>query len=233
MRCTRCDGLAVPQAVGIAPDGTVVFGWCLQCLADSDCDLVEVAAVGLGDLRLSFTAGRPTRQPQRVAVSASGGIDESQWIISIVAFLMVASGLILLTAGVFTGAQTPAVSSSLGNGSPALLGVGGGVMALLGLALLLVAAFRDWLPGTFMLILLSWLSFMIGLGILAQGIFDYQPRRNIAIVLGSGVALVISATALMLARSQKRKVRSGHFSPPWQVASKSGWSNAGGTSRLH
>ena len=24
MRCTRCDGLAVPQAVGLAPDGQVV-----------------------------------------------------------------------------------------------------------------------------------------------------------------------------------------------------------------
>jgi hypothetical protein len=219
--------------VGIAPDGTVVFGWCRQCLADTDCDLVEVAAAGLADLHLSFTPGRSTRQPQRAGVAASGGIDESQWIISIVAFLMVASGLILLTAGVFTGAQPPADSSSLGNGSPALLGVGGGVLALLGLALLLVSSFRDWLPGSFMLVLLSWLSFLIGLGILAQGIFDYQPRRNIPIVLGSGVALVISATALMLARSLKRKVRSGPLSAPLKVAPKSGWSNAGGTSRLH
>jgi len=233
MRCTRCDGLAVPQAVGIAPDGTVVFGWCRQCLADTDCDLVEVAAAGPADLRLSFTAARLTRQPQRAGVSPAGGIDESQWIISIVAFLMVASGLILLTAGVFTAAQPPADSSSLGNGSPALLGVGGGVTALLGLALLLAASYRDWLPGAFMLVLLSWLSFLIGLGILVQGIFDYQPRRNIPIVLGSGVALVISVAALMLARSQKRKVRSGHFSVPWKVAPQSGWSNAGGTSRLH
>ncbi len=51
MRCTRCDGLAVPQAVGIAPDGRVVFGWCLQCLADSDCRLVEVPATGMIHLR--------------------------------------------------------------------------------------------------------------------------------------------------------------------------------------
>jgi general stress protein CsbA len=233
MRCTRCDGFAVPQAVGIAPDGTVVFGWCRQCLADTDCDLVEVAAAGPADLRLSFTSGRSTRQPQRAGASPTSGIDESQWIISIVAFLMVAGGLILLTAGVFTGGQPPADASSLGNGSPALLGVGGGVMAMLGLTLLIVASFRDWLPGTFMLVLLSWLSFVIGLGILAQGIFDYQPRRNVSIVLGSGVALVISAAALMLARSQKRKVKSGHFSAPWKVAPKSGWSNAGGTSRLH
>jgi hypothetical protein len=232
MRCTRCDGLAVPQAVGIAPDGTVVFGWCRQCLADTDCDLVEVAAVGLADLRLSFTSGSPARHPPRAGVSMPGRIDESQWIISIVAFLMVACGLILLTAGVFTAAQPPADSSPLGNGSPALLGVGGGLLALLGLALLLAASFRDWLPSTFMLVLLSWLSFLIGLGILAQGIFDYQPRRNIPVVLSSGVALVISATALILARSQKRKVRSGHFSAPWKVAPKTGWT-AGGTSRLH
>jgi hypothetical protein len=233
MRCTRCDGLAVPQAVGIAPDGTVVFGWCRQCLADTDCALVEVAAGGPADLRLSFTSGRSSRQPPRAGVVAANDIDESHWIISIVSFLMVACGLILLTAGVFTAAQPRADSSSLGNGSPALLGVGGGVMALLGLALLLVASFRDWLPGTFMLVVLSWLSFLIGLGILAQGIFDYQPRRNIPIVLGSGVALVISAAALMLARSQKRKVKSGPLSAPWKVTPKSGWSNAGGTSRLH
>src|SRR4051812_17883958 len=46
MRCTRCDGLVVPQAVGIDPEGKVVFGWCLQCLADHRCKLVETSPLG-------------------------------------------------------------------------------------------------------------------------------------------------------------------------------------------
>ena len=41
MRCTRCDRVAVPQSVGRSPDGTLVFGWCLDCLAEGGCTLLE------------------------------------------------------------------------------------------------------------------------------------------------------------------------------------------------
>jgi hypothetical protein len=233
MRCTRCDGLAVPQAVGVAPNGTVVFGWCLQCLADTNCRLVEIPSAGLWDLRLSFVIDKPKRFAPLEGSSSPAAVDESRWILAIVAFLMVGCGLILLTAGLFTVSQPPIGSNSLGNGSPALLGVGGGATALLGLGILVLASYRDWLPGAFMLGLLSWLSFVIGLGILAQGIFDYQPRRNVPLVLGSGAALAISVAALLLARSQKRKAQTIPHSAPWKTSSEFGWSNAGGNSRLH
>src|SRR3954463_14496362 len=87
MRCTRCDGLAVPQAVGIAPNGKVVFGYCPQCLADTNCRLVEGPARGLSDLRLPFSAtdATPTEPPQGTPPPAP--TDQSRWILGVVAFL--------------------------------------------------------------------------------------------------------------------------------------------------
>ena len=41
MRCTRCDGIAVPQAVGRTRDGVLVFGWCLACLGEEGCLIEE------------------------------------------------------------------------------------------------------------------------------------------------------------------------------------------------
>ena len=37
MRCTRCDGLTIPQATGRTPDGRFVFGWCVTCLKETGC----------------------------------------------------------------------------------------------------------------------------------------------------------------------------------------------------
>lgn len=73
MRCTRCDGLAVPQAVGISEDGRVVFGWCLECLADTHCDLVEIPAKGIDDLKLTFTT-----DPRKSARDRTGSRADSK-----------------------------------------------------------------------------------------------------------------------------------------------------------
>ena len=75
MRCTRCDGLAVPQAVGIDADGRVVFGWCLRCLARSKCRLVEIPEAGPLELKLNFKSGRVRRETGLVgpAAGADGG----------------------------------------------------------------------------------------------------------------------------------------------------------------
>ncbi len=44
MRCTRCDRLAIPQAVGLSREGLVVFGWCLDCLEETGCTEIEAVA---------------------------------------------------------------------------------------------------------------------------------------------------------------------------------------------
>jgi hypothetical protein len=233
MRCTRCDGLAVPQAVGIAPDGRVVFGWCLQCLADKQCRLVEVAAAGPWDLRLSFSTTQTDRLPLSGGGSSAAGVDQSQWILAIVAFLMISWGLILLAAGLFSGSRAMSPTSPLGNGTSQLLGIGGAVTAVLGLALMILASSRNWLPGTFLLALLSWLSLLAGVGILVYGIFDFEPGRNVQVVLGAGVALAISLTTRLLERSAKRKLEPPPLPKPWKHSASAGKSSAGETRRQH
>ena len=64
MRCTRCDGLVVPQAVGIDADGRVVFGWCLRCLARSKCRLVEISEASPLELKLNFKIGESAGRPR-------------------------------------------------------------------------------------------------------------------------------------------------------------------------
>jgi hypothetical protein len=231
MRCTRCDGLVVPQAVGIAPDGRVVFGWCLQCLADKQCRLVEVHASAPSDLRLSFATTKSVRPPSPGGGGSAAGVDQSQWIVAIVAFLMISWGLILLAAGLFSGSRVGAAASPMGNGSPQLLAVGGATTAMLGLAIMVLAWRRNWLPSTFLLALLSWLSLLAGLGILLNGVFDFEPGRNIQVVLGAGVALVISLMTRLLERSAKRKLKPTPPPKPWKYASSVGRSSAGQTRR--
>ena len=104
--------------------------------------------------------------------------------------------------------------------------------ALLGLGLMVLASRRDWLPGTFVLVLLSWLSFVSGLAILAYAIFDYQPRRNVPILMGAGMAILISVVARLLERSQRRKSRIMFLSSSWKPAPPA-WAPAGGMKRLH
>ncbi len=233
MRCTRCDGLAVPQAVGIAPDGRVVFGWCLQCLADKQCRLVEVPAAGPWELKLSAPASNPARPPLPGNNNPPAGVDQAQWIVAVVAFLMISWGLILLAAGLFSGSRPVPATSPLGNGSSQLLGIGGAATAVLGLALLVLASRRNWFPGTFLLALLSWLSLLAALGILGNGLLDYQPDRNVSVVLGACTALAISVVTRWLERSVKRKFKPAPASKPWKPASSAGKSSAGETRRQH
>jgi hypothetical protein len=232
MRCTRCDGLAVPQAVGIAPDGKVVFGYCLQCLADTDCRLVEVPARGPWDLKLSFSSTELPRQSSGQGITPAAPIDQSQWIVGVVAFLMITWGLLVLVAGLSITPRPGSASSPFGNGTTSLLGIGGAFTALLGLGLLILVSRRDAFPGTFLLTLLSWLSFLTALGILSYGIIDYQPRRNVPLVLGSAVAILISVVSRLIERSHRRASGNMAVSLPLKLNSPSGKSNADGPKRL-
>ena len=205
MRCTRCDGLAVPQAVGLAPDGLVVFGWCLACLAEAGCQLVEVPSSGLRKLNISVPAdpsGRRATFPRKAPASRG---DPAQWTVAIVASLMIGWGLVLVSAGLFGGSRPAAGTSPLGNGTAVLLGVGGTATAVLGLGLMVVSSRRNWFPGTFPLALLSWLGFLAAQGILAFGILRYDPRRNVSLVLAAGLALAVAVIARILERLAERE----------------------------
>ena len=146
---------------------------------------------------------------------------------------MISWGLILLAAGLFSGSRPVSPTSPPSNGTSPLLGIGGAATAVLGLALMVMASRRNWLPGTFLLALSSWLSLLAGLGILANGLFDFQPGRNVQVVLGCGMALAISVMTRLLERSAKRKLKPAPLSKPWKPASSAGKSSAGGTRRQH
>ena len=127
MRCTRCDRIVVPQAVGRTPDGLVVFGWCLACLAGTDCELVEVFGPALGAPARSIPmTTKPTRRtdedPRRRRMVALIAIALSGW-----AAILTALGAIRMARA---GARGP-----LGDGSAGMLLAGGGVLAMIGLAL--------------------------------------------------------------------------------------------------
>jgi hypothetical protein len=234
MRCTRCDGLVVPQAVGIHPDGSVVFGWCLRCLARSDCRLVEIPEAGPLELKLKFKSGGEIPGVKGAAVPLpSSAVDQSQWIIALVSFLMISWGLILVAAGLFSGSRPLSGAGSSGHLTSPLLGIAGAVTAFLGLGLMIVASRRDWLPGTFVLVVLNWLSLASALAILAYAVFDYQPTRNVPILLGTGMALLISIVARLLERSERRKPRTMPLTSSWKPAALVDWAQAGATKRLH
>ena len=134
MRCTRCDDLAVPQAVGIAPDGRVVFGWCLRCLADQNCRLVETGPGGPFDFALLLSSRKSEEAGPRVVHAPAGGIDQTRRIVSFLALLLLGWGLIFMAAGLLRGLR-PAEGSLLGGGAAILLGAGGATTAVLGLVL--------------------------------------------------------------------------------------------------
>jgi hypothetical protein len=229
MRCTRCDGLIVPQAVGLDPDGRVVFGWCLRCLARSKCRLVEIPEAGPRELKLSFKKLVDAAEPERPLRSPV--VDQSQWIIALVSFLMISWGLILVAAGLFSGSRPLSSAGSSGHLTSPLLGIGGAATAMIGLGLMVLASHRDWLPGTFVLVLLNRVGFVSGLAILVYAAVDYEPRRNVPIVLGAGMAMLISVVARLLERSQRRQSRIVEVSTSWKPAATVG-APAGGMNRL-
>jgi len=217
MRCTRCDGLVLPQAVGIDPDGKVIFGWCLQCLADRGCELVEVSPVS--HWRFSSPARgsiRGTSRERRVPISEQGQrADRMHWAMAGVSFLLVSWGLILLAAGLWSMPGPWPEPSPPGHGNPAILAVGGSATAFLGLLLLWLTAPQDWQPGRLLLALLSWLSLAVAIGILLRGVIDHRPARNPALVLGAGLALTISFLTSKLQRSRARRLGKGAAPAIW------------------
>lgn len=209
MRCTRCDGLAVPQAVGVDPRGNVVFGWCLQCLADRGCTLVEDAPGDPWRFSSQAVVGGAARltpgERRRLALSSALAIDQTQWVVAVVAFLMMTWGLLLLTAGLWYAPRFASGANPLGNGTPAFLVWGGSAKALLGVSLMVLASRRNWYPGAFLLSLLSWLALVLGLGMLARGVLADHPGRKTSLGFGIALCLGISVLTRAVRLAQRRK----------------------------
>jgi len=228
MRCTRCDGLAVPQGVGIAPSGKVVFGYCRDCLADPKCRLVEVTAREPRDLILDFSACDRTSREDDSLSSLPITMDKARWIIALVGFAMIAWGLVLLTAGLATTPGPAPAVSPFGNGTMALLGVGGLVTALLGVGLLVLAVRHAGFPALTLVGLMSCGSLLTGLGLLVYGTKDLRRARYTSLVVGMSLAILISAVSLLLERFWGRALKSPRLSSPWKLAAASGKSGADG-----
>jgi hypothetical protein len=136
--------LAVPQAVGIAEDGRVVFGWCTACLADTHCDLVEISARGIDDLKLTFTTvPQKSARDRRGSRTGANAVDPSIRLVGLVGFFMLAWGATVIIAGLLLNPRPGTAPSPVGNGSAPLLRVGGAATILLGLMFLTLAANRD------------------------------------------------------------------------------------------
>ena len=104
MRCARCDRIALPEVLGRAPDGSLVFGWCRGCLDESGCVAVEVAPARLASPEREPVARRVRRRLRAIrrAVRRPRSIDASRRLAALgLAGLMAAWALILAFLGGF------------------------------------------------------------------------------------------------------------------------------------
>jgi hypothetical protein len=191
MRCARCDRLAIPQAVGLSPEGLVVFGWCLDCLEEAGCTDVEVVE------RRSDRRGPPR-------VSSLGSIaprpaldrrDRRRLFLGVTLLLSIWS-IVLIAGGIRTIRQPPAPNPSpLGNGSPLLLLAGGAATATTSLLLLVLSHGRALLRSRRAWLWVQSGSFLLALAILFAGIVYHDPRRDPFVVAAAGLALGVSVGA--------------------------------------
>jgi 4-amino-4-deoxy-L-arabinose transferase-like glycosyltransferase len=192
VRCTRCDRIVVPQAVGLTPAGLVVFGWCLTCLAEQGCTLVEspgdgpFAPRGSRKRRARWRRWRgPRARSRRLAL------------VLIAAVMAIWSALLMVVGAVLLASPAPPRPFP----APALL-AGGGMMAATSLALWLASL--DLGRRTLALLkVVQVAAAVVSFGVLALGIARHDPQHNPLVV---GVAAAAFATA-WTAHWGERKVR--------------------------
>lgn len=202
MRCTRCDRPAVPQAVGRTPDGDVVFGWCLACLRATECEGVVVARSD------GPKAGRRKREEWvsleefdgRESPDRSDSPERRHGIVGLIAVFLSAWGGGLLLAGLRVGSRVrPQSTSPFGNGTPALLIMGGISSLVVGMALGGVAFSRaggspnSWRRVRYLTLALAALA-------VAAGVIRHDPRRDPLVVVAVTACLGLSAAARWLER---------------------------------
>jgi uncharacterized membrane protein YidH (DUF202 family) len=208
MRCTRCDKLAVPQAVGLTDEGLVVFGWCVGCLEETGCHEIRVArSARHASTTLTLDpilASWPRSSPHRVASDDpraspwNRAVDPRRTAIRIVAIGLGFWGLALFLTGGWLAIRSGfSRGDALGRGSPLLMMFGGGMTTAVAAALAaLVRAPRSSksLP-TPWLKLAQVCAFVVALAILILGIARHDPRRDLVIVGLTALALTVSITA--------------------------------------
>jgi hypothetical protein len=184
MRCTRCDSVAVPQAVGIACGGLVVFGWCMTCLAEEGCELVEVPGSGLKAAKRPARR-RPAKSPPVDPVARGRRIA-----LRVVAAVLALWGLFLAVIGLlrFPGWVT---ANGWARSMALLWGWSACVMALLSLVILAIS-FEPKTARRFALKAMQVGGASLGIGVLVWGVIWHEPRRDTLVVSMAFVAFGIS-----------------------------------------
>ncbi len=208
MRCSRCDRPAIPQAVGTSSGGVVVFGWCLSCLEETDCDDIMVSeranTIHKPLMRLDLNAGR--YRPKIRVVSASEAVKQMTQsrlkIVGAIALVLAFWGLVVGSMGLSMLARTPvlpdAPPSPMGNGTPALLIGGGCTTMLVGLSLWAWTAGRGWFVSTQRLKRTRLGALAAACVILAAGVIQHSSKRDPFIILAASIALGVSVGAYWL-----------------------------------
>lgn len=218
MRCARCNGLTVPQAIGYTPEGHVVFGWCVSCLEESGCLDIKVARTDrlvasrplASETRASKARPRATARPRRKETEPNRDGDDRGKVVSAVALVLALWGLALLSVGLVLGSRpTPRPASPLGNGSPPLFIAGGSAVAAVGLGLWFVVSGRTWLGTRLGLKAVQAVSFLAALTVIGAGIFIHSPRRVAFVVAFATLALAVSVTARWLELRRFRRAARG------------------------
>jgi hypothetical protein len=139
MRCTRCDRPAAPQTVGWTPAGQLVFGWCPACMDDRGCRLIEAPPFGR-DIPIAVViqmpvAPMPPPAPNWTKAAPDPAATRARlpWLRRL-AIACEGWAAVLVVAGFFLQVwpRSGVPISPFGNGTPALLLVGGLGMAATG-----------------------------------------------------------------------------------------------------
>lgn len=214
MRCTRCNGVTIPQALGRTPDGQLVFGWCLPCLQEENCREIVVAQPERSLRKRMRDLTRPSRyrkplksvvvpvRPQR----ARSAIDDRYRLLSAVLLIMSLWGVVLVIGGLVIRAGRPAAGQGSPFGNPTLLTVGGVAVTSFALSLWFLLSGRRFLETRPGLKAVQVISFLVALVILGVGISFHDPRRDPLVVFLTSLALSASVTARWIELRRYRAV---------------------------
>ncbi|CAN5900723.1 hypothetical protein BH23PLA1_BH23PLA1_03710 [soil metagenome] len=209
MRCTRCQGLAVPQAIGRDRQGRLIFGWCLRCLREEGCRISSVS----GEIQPSARVFRASKPAAEVETRADWTGTARRQGLRGLAILLLAWALILVAFGRrWTDTQAIPVGAGL---RPAPLLLGGAILFVIGLGLLLATIDQPKIARK-LLQVARWGSVVLAFGALAWGILGNDPKRNLvvlAIVVG---AVIVSTVSQWL--EGRLDGRSADASPPHSPA---------------